>query len=157
MRFIHYGSDNFDINRFEPVKNQPLRNKPNGGLWASPVGAELGWKEWCEECEFDIERLERFFEFSLSDDAKVLEICKEEDIEELPLYIEEMAEKMIQRFGDAFQTKPIDFEKLKEDGVDAVLFNLSADWRLRYGGFSGWDCDSILVMNPEVVIPDYVY
>ena len=154
MRFIHYGSDSFDINRVKPVQNQPLSNKPIGGFWATPVGAELGWKEWCEEVGLETERLKSFFEFSLSEDAKVLEISKEEDIDALPLYIEEMAERMMRRFGDAFQTKPIDFEKLIEDGVDAVLFNASADWRLSYGGFCGWDCDSLLVLNPKVIIPE---
>ena len=155
MKFIHYGSDSFDINRVKLVQNQPLSNKPIGGFWATPVGAELGWKEWCEEVGLEMERLKSHFEFTLSEDAKVIEISKEEDTEALPLYIEKMAEKMMRLFGDAFRTsKPIDFEKLVADGVDAILFNLSADCMMKYGALSGWDCDSLLVLNPKVIITE---
>ena len=38
--YIHYGSKQFDISKFEPIRN--WWNKPHGGLWASPVNAEYG-------------------------------------------------------------------------------------------------------------------
>ena len=154
MRFIHYGSESFDISKFTPVQNRPLSNKPIGGLWASPLDAEFGWKEWCEGENFHTERLVSSFKFSLSSDSKVIVISKEKDTEALPLYIEKMAERMMQRLGDAMVIKPIDFKKLMADGVDAILFNASADWMLRYGALSGWDCDSLLVLNPAVIIPE---
>ena len=45
----------------------------------------------------------------------------------------------------------IDFEKLAEQGWDAVEVKISNDMRL-YWALYGWDCDSILIMNPDVVV-----
>lgn len=43
------------------------------------------------------------------------------------------------------------FEKLLDDGWDAVELHLSED--RSYGGFmEGLYCDSILVMNPDVIV-----
>lgn len=46
--------------------------------------------------------------------------------------------------------KTVDFEKLIEDGVDAIEFNISNDWDL-YMALYGWDCDSTLILNPDVI------
>ena len=46
--YIHYGSKKFDTERFTPIQNCYPRNKPIGGLWASEVDAQFGWKTWCE-------------------------------------------------------------------------------------------------------------
>ena len=48
--------------------------------------------------------------------------------------------------------RPVDFEALMQAGVDAVEFNLSKDYEL-YWALYGWDCDSILILNPEIIIP----
>ena len=47
-RYIHYGSDKFDINKFLPIINQDYDwTKPKqGGIWASPIDAEFGWEQW---------------------------------------------------------------------------------------------------------------
>ena len=47
-------------------------------------------------------------------------------------------------------TSQPDFEKMLADGWDAIEFRLSEDSEL-YWALYGWDCDSILVMNPDVV------
>ena len=43
-----------------------------------------------------------------------------------------------------------DFEKLVSDGVDAIEFFISDDNKL-YWDLYGWDCDSILIMNPNII------
>lgn len=48
--------------------------------------------------------------------------------------------------------KALDFETLESSGVDAVEVNLSADRNLYYELY-GWDCDSILIINPEIIVP----
>lgn len=140
MTYIHYGSPAFDLSKFEQVRN--YFNKPQGGLWASPVDAEYGWKNWCEEESFRECHEENSFSFRLAENANVLRIDsvdKESTIPRLPGY-------------NTASIHAYDFEKLVMDGIDAVEFVISLDRRL-YWAMYGWDCDSILVLNPAVVVP----
>ena len=43
----------------------------------------------------------------------------------------------------------LDFEKIYQK-YDAVEINISSDYMLYYFLY-GWDCDSVLVMNPDVI------
>ena len=141
-KWIHYGHKSFDGNRFMPIRNCRNFLKPHGGLWASPVDAEFGWKAWCEREEFRECDAENSFTFTLKPEAKVLRIKHIDDLIGLP------------RAEDALSFRDwclLDFEKLLELGYDAIELVLSADPRL-YWRLYGWDCDSILVMNPEVIV-----
>ena len=44
----------------------------------------------------------------------------------------------------------LDFEKLAET-YDAVEVNISSDFNLYYQLY-GWDCDSIVIMNPDIIV-----
>lgn len=137
-KYIHYGHKEFLLDRFHPIVNIPHFVKPRGGLWASPVDAEIGWKDWCEDNDFHCDRLEDSFSFTLRDDARVLHIASVENLTDLP---------EIKNWHSMWYT--LDFEKLMEtyDAVELELFkDFSLYWRLY-----GWDCDSILIMNPYVV------
>ena len=59
--YIHYGSKK--LHKIKPIKNQPYFPKPEGGLWASPVDAPFGWKEWCEREHFRKNSEENSFKF----------------------------------------------------------------------------------------------
>jgi len=48
-----------------------------------------------------------------------------------------------------FETVYLDFNKLKEE-YDAIEVFISSDSRL-YRALYGWDCDSILIMNKDVI------
>ena len=56
IKYVHYGSNRFDINIFRKIVNRPLYSKPLGGLWASRVDSKRGWKDWCESEKFEVER-----------------------------------------------------------------------------------------------------
>ena len=137
-KYIHYGHSEFSLDRFNPIVNVPHFVKPIGGLWASRVDAEIGWKDWCEGNDFHCDRLEKSFTFKLRDDAKVLHIDSTDCLRDLPK-------------AETWHTMwcVLDFEKLMET-YDAIELNLSADHGL-YWSLYGWDCDSILIMNPYVV------
>ena len=147
-KYIHYGSCRFDKSRFIKIVNREMFVKPGGGLWASPVESKYGWRQWCESERFHTGRLGWSFEFTLSPGAKVLHIFAVEDLDELPK----------QACEGQLPYVCLDFEKLLADGYDAVELHLSED--RSYGGFMavlywalyGWDCDSILVMNPDVIV-----
>jgi len=151
MIYIHYGASKYDPNKFNPIRSNPVLLKPDGGLWASPIGAKLGWKDWYEGNDFRVERLEDSFQFTLSSNANIINLYSADQLHNLP--------KAKQEFMPILNSWVyLDFEKLKDDGVDAVQVNISDDiteerkeglyWKLY-----GWDCDSILVLNKEVIIP----
>lgn len=151
-RYIHYGADAFDPKKFLPIKNAVWgRNKPeSGGLWASRTDAKFGWKDWCESEEFHLGRLRQKFTFTLSDDARVLHLFSVDDLKKIP--------KSKKTLFHASWIIP-DFEKAMET-YDAIELHLSEEVRDDpyadglYYALYGWDCDSILIMNPDVIIPD---
>ena len=141
--YIHYGHTKFDKSVFNKIKNVDCSTKPKGGLWASDVEAEHRWKDWCEAEEFRDCKEENSFSFVLSDNAKVLYIDSIDDLKVLP--------KIDEKFGMNFSSWILlDFEKLAET-YDAVEVSISSDFDLYYQLY-GWDCDSIVIMNPDVVV-----
>lgn len=152
VTYIHYGHEEFDTRRFRSVTNggSYLGIKPNGGLWASPVEATRSWKEWCEcenfrECREDIS-----FRFTMRNPEKVFYIDSEESFKEFAGRYGKMDDTIWRFAGDnvAF----IDFEKMIRDGWDALEISLTDYWRL-YDLLYGWDCDSIVVLNRDAVVP----
>ena len=138
MKYIHYGSNEFDINKFEKIKNKEEFVKPLGGLWASRKDISTGWMNWCKNTGFDT-KLDEYFIFSLKEDTKILTIDNNEQLKELP--------KLNNSFGLYCN---LDFEKLSEE-YDAIEVLISKDQNL-YFSLYGWDCDSIVIMNPSKII-----
>ena len=50
-RYVHYGAPSYDPELFQAIHNGGYYNKPEGGLWLSPVDAEKGWDKWCQLVE----------------------------------------------------------------------------------------------------------
>ena len=142
-RYIHYGHTKFDKSMFTKIKNVDCSTKPKGGLWASDVYAKRGWKEWCDAEEFRDCNKENSFTFTLADDANILHIDSVSDLQSLP--------KVDDKFGIIFSSWILlDFEKLAEI-YDAVEVSISSDFDLYYQLY-GWDWDSIVIMNADVVV-----
>lgn len=142
MKYIHYGHDNFDISKFDNISNISNFTKPAGGFWASRVDAEYGWKDWCLIHDFKTD-LEKCFEFSLTESAKILTINDSKQLMELP------------KVNSNIEIKgwdSLDFEQLSQM-YDAIEVMISEDDEL-YFKLIGWDCDSILIMNPNIIIEE---
>jgi len=152
---IHYGSSHYDPQKFKAIKNNSLFVKPEGGLWGSFKNAPYGWKEWCEDQDFHTEKLKNHFMFTLAPHAHILEINNKEDLTELP-----KMEPLVVNGKELPTLTPwvlLDFEKLLADGVDAIQVNMSNDTATSftdglYQALYGWDCDSVLVMNKDIII-----
>lgn len=160
--YRHYGSS-----KFVPEKmNTNITNrwiKPGGGLWASPIDSSRGWKDFCEDEQFKLESLDEYFDFMLNPSAKIYQIKCLKDLFYLvdhfpgkPLddfmkftyeifdpKMEEDEKKVIEFFPD--------FTNISKD-YDGIEVSISNDYRL-YHAMYGWDVDSIVVWNPEIVIP----
>ena len=139
--YIHYGCNAFDINKFTTPQNRKYFNKPFGGLWASRIDAEYGWKQWCEKEDFYECSEDNSFLFTISDNANILYINCVNDVDKLPDQKIDLSLTCI---------KTVDFEQLVANGIDAIEFNISNDWDL-YMALYGWDCDSTLILNPNVI------
>lgn len=137
--YIHYGHGTYVTP--DPIRNRDyLFTKPIGGLWASRKDTDYGWKQWCEQEEFRLDTFDTYFEFTLKDKARILVIRHEDQLDNLP---------KLQPYDkdDAYSECYLDFEELKKQ-YDVIEF--FEDYRLHWRLY-GWDCDSILVMNPDVV------
>ena len=142
--YIHYGATEFSPERFEPIKNRMSYNKPTGGLWASALSSKYGWKQWCRRNDFDSCNLKKSFRFKLNTKRIfVIDSC-------------EKAHTLPRRKKDPFEigielTYPVlpDFELLAKE-YDAIDFRISSDSALYFEMYT-WDCDSILVLNQDVI------
>ena len=138
-KYIHYGSTAFNPEMWHDVKNGGNITKPTGGLWASPIDAEFGWREWNAESHFTTCSKENSFVFTLSKKAKVERIYTLADVDQLPQ----------RNLGYATNMVAIDFEKCVEEGIDAIEL-CTLDNGL-YWALYGWDCESIIVLNKDVI------
>lgn len=154
--YIHYGHNEFNQDLFIPISNERTWTKPNGGFWASPIDSKLPWKKFLIDNEIDIfydKYLLKNFTFTLSDDANVIHIYSVEDLVNMPKIIYENS-----RSKRIF----IDFEKLCNQGYDAIELHLSEErtkstlfFERLHWILSAWDCDSILIMNPSIIVSNY--
>lgn len=151
-RYIHYGHTNFEYENFSPVKNKLFGIKPIGGLWASSMDAKYPWKEWCKSNQFRECNEDNSFKFTLDESANIIHLYSVDDLKKLPKNTS--AENL-----NPLSWYYIDFEKCVEIGIDAIELHLSEDrsddlFNGLYYTLYGWDCDSILIMNPAVIITD---
>lgn len=161
--YVHYGCEakDFCLKKFEKVKNHPLCNKAIGGLWASPVRcfengdsqgkSPFGWEEFCRQNEHQPRSglISKFY-FYLDDCANIVRVSEKRDCDSLPKReIDETVEYWMRGF--------IDFEECVRQGVDAIEYCYSAAHASGRQGeemdqlMFGWDCDSILIMNPKII------
>ena len=150
MRFVHYGDDHFDPEKFNLVKNSVYRNKPkSGGLWASPVNSKkYTWAKWCRRENFNTNELEIGFKFDINfDSPRILKIFNIHDMERLRKYI--IHNKIFGERDDFTGFEAYDFESMSKD-YDALYIEAGSSPKL-YCAMYGWDCDSILIMNPEIL------
>ena len=146
VTYTHFGSKEFNKERFRKIENRDAFNKPSGGFWASRDGAEYGWKEWNENNCFATCNENNKIVFQLAENARVLELHSVMDAKMMKNEYQAPNTYGLPTFGFV---DFIDFEGIAKD-YDAIEFFLSDDGGL-YDEMYGWDCDSILILNPDVV------
>ena len=150
--YIHYGHKNFDRDLFTEIKNRDYFVKPHGGLWASRINAEYGWKQLVTDNEFFTGKYrdDNCFKFKLKDGARLLVITNDDQLDTLP--------QQHTPHSNLVFTTCLDFEKLKEeyDAIEVLIYEDKSEIQDNfvdglYNKLYGWDCDSILVMNKDVI------
>lgn len=144
MKVIHYGSVEYMPELVKPVKNAKYGwVKPDsGGLWCSPVDSKYGWKEWCKENNFRDCDESISFTLEINHNARVLKIDSYSDLARLPHINND-------NFNDP--RRYLDFEKLCLH-YDAIWLTEKGQWETRLTEpyqLYGWDCESVLIMNPN--------
>lgn len=148
-KYIHYGDTEFKLDRFDPIANRICFNKPDGGLWASPCDLEYNWHEWCICNDFRTDRLNDYFIFTIKDDARVLTIENHNDL--VRLKHDGLCLDFSSRYPFTKNDFYPDFEKLLDLGYDAIEVYIQDTI---YMNLYGWDCDSLLILNPDCVMMD---
>lgn len=157
--YVHYGSKAFDPKRFVPIRNALYRNKPTGGLWASPINEDgmeegYGWRTfWADQSpneesdEVDnVEflsggRYSQSFRFKLKEGRKVLMLHTKKDIEGIPCVRKPVEMPLLNEILP-------DFEKLRNTGVAAIEYSPDE----LYMDLYGWDVECLLVLDPDAVV-----
>jgi|GEM_PF-2510319 len=132
----HYGARQYDPSKFKPITDDHLV-KPRGGFWASPVGCNYGWREWCDAESFG--DLSTHFDIEFEGVALVIDSL-EDARDQLP-WVELMPNWSF----------PL-FQPLEMSGIDAVYLTERGQQETRFArphSLYGWDCESVLVMNPK--------
>jgi len=137
LHLVTYGKgDYFNIAKFEQIKNKFI--KPEGGLWASPVNVSYGWINWCKDNDFG--DLSSNFEFVF-----IGNIFKIDSVRHAALM------PWVKLLDTSI--KYPDFEKMVSLGCDAIYLTAKGEAETRFSNPSlyGWDCESVLVMNPKCI------
>lgn len=149
MKCITHGLGNFDPLKFREIKNSKWNNKPTGGLWCSPVDSSFGWEDWCKTEEYyQNNGLKDKFEFDIDErNSKILKIDSYTDLQKIPSYIDNLMPWPL--------CIRLDFETLKSQGYDAIYLTLRGLIETKNPfhdpNLCGWDCESILIMNKDII------
>ena len=145
--YIHLGSSHYDKRLILPISNISLLSKPKGGLWASNINSEYSWKNWLAENSINLrpDYKSKWFSFKLAEESRLLIIDDSKKLLDLP------HRKCDEQYFDKFDTwHLLDFEEIAVQ-YDAMEVLISSDYQLYYDLY-GWDCDSILVFNGDIII-----
>lgn len=144
MKLIHYGTSYINLSLILPIKNKLFSNKPEGGLWCSPLESEDGWKEFLISNDWNIDTLEKPVIFELKPDSKILKIDSYEDLKNCVSIFEKKFYPEHSYLKDF-----LDYEKLAlEYDVIWLTANGQYDTRMAFDtNLYGWDCECLLILN----------
>lgn len=143
--YIHYGSKVYDVSLV--TKGLSVTSKPNG-LWGTPEGNNYTWRDCCKANGYkkDVYKKDDFFRFTLSKEARILNIHKEEDIVKYIIPGEFRLKYTLTSIGDTLK-----IDELNND-YDAMEIYYEDDYdAFRCGYFYLYDLSSIVVWNPDVI------
>ena len=141
--YIHFGTNHFDKSFFKPI-TQRLPTKPDGGFWGSPIDGKYTWEKWNIDNDYnDVSENSPKIYFTLISSARVLTINNEESFQQF-----DKKYKLPKTEFDLFDR--YNWKQIAND-YDAMEISIS-DYPALYMKLYTWDCDSICVFNPNVII-----
>ena len=149
LELVTYGKGpRWNKNLFIPIVNRWV--KPRGGLWCSPVDSNYGWKDWCRSENWGLDSLQEKFKVDYTGHTLIIDS------------FEDMKDMIYRK--DPYGTIGIycsqcpDFESILASGIDAIYLTEKGEERTRFTtpNLYGWDCECILVMNPDSIRDNYI-
>ena len=140
--YIHFGSNEYDPGLVGSTSRFSPSGKPNKGIWASRTDAKFGWVDWCYQEEFDLCDLSKSFKFFLTANARIFTVDSIEKINQVTVLDSEFhcSDKLNREWLYA-----------NFDGIEFCYSDISCPvWETV---FCLWDCDSICIWNPDVIVP----
>jgi hypothetical protein len=156
--FRHYTSDKY-LSEYHPeciVDTRPTISYKPCGIWGSPspvnenISEFYTWKDWLinnnyEEDDPTVFGSKYFFDFKIKDNAKILSILKLSDTAKYIKYINK----------DILSDEFLKIDKSLYKDYDGVFLYHGKNYNeihFMYQ-FNCWDVDSIVIWNPEMIIP----
>lgn len=145
LKVIHYTNERNwrikPINITNPWKGNGIFCKPFGGLWVSPLESEYGWVDWCFDEEYG--GLDKKYKVIFDIDmGEIITINEYADIVLLPWY------RVVKT------AYAVDYEALKISGTKGVYLTEKGQYETRFThpyDFYGWDCESIVILDEDIV------
>lgn len=150
IRCVTYGcGTSFDQEKFQAIAPYPGRNwinKPEGGLWGSPVNSKHSWRDFCKDAAWRKCNEEDSFQWDLI--GKVFVVDSYSDCQQLPWIGHDPLLKSGLSLG-------IDWEKLKARCSALYLTEQGEhDTRYRFDyTMYGYDCECVLAFDDTVIFP----
>jgi len=157
VKYWYNHGEPFDTNKIQIELGNPefQWGKPDLGFWGSPINASYGWKEWCIAEGFGDYDWNNPIYFRLKSNSTILKIDREDLNDDVLGKYVILDEKMY--YAIHRERYFLDYNKIVEDGIDAVelmddrighlFFHDNAYEQIFYG----WDCESIVVLNKDVL------
>lgn len=157
--FVHYGTNKIKENLFKVIKNRRGWNKPQGGIWASPLNSNHSWRRFCLDENFNIGTLKKHILFKINSNSKIYIINSYLDLIKLKKYF-------IFNVDRIFNEIMIDYEKMMKDGYDGIYLTEDGEHDTRFSPYGrygydcsmngkldlyGWDCESIVIFNKSII------
>lgn len=168
-KYVTYGFGTiFMADKLKTDLSRIIADKPLKAWWGSPVDADYGWRDWCldnyflrfEDPDLDFEEnASNYF----SDDNKIIWTLRQKakvlvinDLEDLYNYLE-LGYIVPKEEQYGYPRYKWDFFKVLRDGYSAIELT---DAHLGHGFRSpledlmnSWDCESIVVLDPNDIVP----
>lgn len=155
-KYVAYLNEKFNREKIEKNNELPKEtmtmNKPRHSFWASPVNAEYGWKEWCENNNFRDTNAQIPVYLTVLKDCNIFAIESTKQLI-LPQTLNTVL------FYDVGFSKLIDYNFLRNIGISAVeLEDASIGHRFENQyeiSFNSWDCESICFLDSKAIVEEH--
>ena len=146
---IQIVSDQFEMKHTLLNQNMEL----DYGLHQGGDVSDYSWLDFLEDAGID-KRSDVHFNFTLQDDATICTIDNVNDFQKIEEFVLNKDKLKYLHAGSILvRTIYLDFEAMVRHGIDAIELDLTKNYSDLYYALYGWDVNSILIMNKDIIIP----